>query len=126
MMGEKSGDQIKMILEENAMDPIKPDLEADQHSGACIPSDLMELGLSCCTMSAVGSGFTGALTTLRVNQEDESMPSHPRSESREGLARGSENCLLLSIKSIQMVPARQSLAVIYGQSSMDFCSQKPV
>lgn len=86
------------------MDPIKPGLEADQHSGACIPSVLMELGLSCCTISAVGSGFTGALTTLRENQEDESMPSHPRSESREGLAGGSEeNCLLLSIKSVQVL-----------------------
>lgn len=77
-------------------------------------------------MSAVGGGFTGALATLRVNQEDESVPSHPRSESREGLAGASEeNCLLLPIKSVQVVPARQSLAVTYGQPSMDFCSQKP-
>lgn len=50
---------------EKAMDPIKPGLEADQHNGACIPSDLVKCGLSCYTMSAVGSDFTGALATLK-------------------------------------------------------------
>lgn len=50
-----------------------------------ISSDLVECGLSCCTVSAVGRDFTGALATLRVNPEDESMPSRPRSEIKRGV-----------------------------------------